>query len=218
MNKHKNLMLNTVTVIVTIVAGLTVAMRWHGRDNSSSRLTVDNWEEYGRQGQRIGPAEAAVTIVEFADFLCVYCRRTAADIKVIRERYPNEVAVVFRHYPLSGNALSVTAARAAECAAIAGRFEVFHDLLFIQADSIGEKPWSRYAEDVGISAPSEFEQCITDPLSIMAVRRDVALGDSLGVRIMPTLLINDLLLEGSPSADDLERHVRLAIQRVHAQQ
>jgi hypothetical protein len=53
-----------------------------------------------------------------------------------------------------------------------GRFEAFHDVLFAQRDSIGTKPWSRFAVDAGLSDTSAFERCLQSAPEREAVARD----------------------------------------------
>jgi protein-disulfide isomerase len=158
--------------------------------------TVSDWRSYA-EGQRMGPANAPVTIVEFSDFECPFCRATADRIRAIRARYPREVALVYRHYPLPYHPNAVAAARASLCAARQGRFESFHDVLFAHQDSLGEIAWSQLARAAGVPGAAAFDACLGDPAP-GDIERDLRAGGRLGVHGTPTLLINDRLIRGAP--------------------
>jgi len=170
---------------------------------------VAEWRSYAGRGQRVGPANARVTIVEFSDFECSFCRATAERIRAIRAKHPRDVALVYRHYPLPYHVHAVAAARASLCAARQGRFEPFHDQLFAHQDSLGVIAWSRLARAAGVEEPA-FGRCL-ESAPAAEVEADVRAGDRLGVRGTPTLLVNDRLLRGAPPGaleDAVERALR----------
>lgn len=198
-----------------IVTGLVVRRELFSSPAATASValesrTVPDWRSYAR-GQRMGPADAKVTIVEFSDFECPFCRATAARLRAVRAKYPRDVAVVYRHYPLPYHAHAVEAARASLCAARQGRFEAFHDLLFAQ-DSLGMVPWSRLAQSAGVRDPAGFERCMRLPGPSPEIERDLREGARLGVRGTPTLLVNERLLDGAPPGT-LEEAVERAVRR-----
>ncbi len=74
-----------------------------------------------------GPGDAWVTIVEFADFECPYCRVEEPVLQAITAAYGSDVRVVFKHFPLGFHPDAWPAAIAAECARAQGRFWEMHD-------------------------------------------------------------------------------------------
>jgi protein-disulfide isomerase len=104
------------------------------------------------------------------------------------------VSVIYRHYP--GHEFSVAAAIAAECAARSVRFEAMHDLLYAQAESIGKRPWARFAAEAGVSDTVAFSRCVRQRSTIDAIARDTLAATALGVDGTPTFLINDLAVVG----------------------
>src|SRR5688572_13907540 len=94
----------------------------------------------------LGAVKPAVTIVEFSDFECRFCRDVQPTLKQVLESYSKDVRLVFKHLPLEGHRNALPAARAAYCAAEQDRFWQFHDALF------ASKTWS----------PSVFTQIATD--------------------------------------------------------
>lgn len=98
---------------------------------------ISDWRRFGGVGHRFGPATAPVTIVEFSDFQCPYCRIAWDTLRILRARYPTQVTLVYRHYPLQGiHPRALEAASAAECAGAQGLFERFHDVLFLRQESL----------------------------------------------------------------------------------
>lgn len=192
--------LSLATLIVTLCAVWVAVVRVQKeffptvRVAATDTMTVRDWRAYGEEGVRMGPATAAVTIVEFGDFLCPLCAAASEYLKELRGRYPNEVAVVFRHFPI--DQISFNAAMASQCAAGVGAFEAYHDLLFAQSDSLGEKPWTAFAEEAGMADTVHFAECLQDSAVMNLISRDTMAATELDVRGTPTVLINDLLVTG----------------------
>jgi len=159
-----------------------------------SPRSIADWQKYAAAGDRMGPLTAPVTIVEFADFQCPFCRRAAPTLRALRQQYPTDLAVVYRHLP--GHQFSFAAAVAAECAGRFASFERFHDALYAQFDSIGKKPWARFAREVGIRDTSRFTSCLEDATVAERVARDTLAASTLAVTGTPTFLINGIELAG----------------------
>ena len=148
-------------------------------------------------GHRLGPGDAKVTIVTFVDFECPYCQELALEIKALRERYPESMAIVFRHFPLSQHANAWTAARASECAADQGAFWEYHDALFAGQELIGVRDWDDFAKDADLNLDFElFKQCVAKQDAIPSLSRDTLAAHKLGVTGTPTALVNNKLVAG----------------------
>jgi protein-disulfide isomerase len=130
-------------------------------------------------------------------------------MRSLLERYPGEVAVVYRHLPLKKHARE--AALGAICAERVKKFDSFYDLVFAQADSIGVRTWVRFAADAGIADTLGFQRCMKDSLASAILARDEAAAATLGITGTPTFLINDLLVMGDPGLDIFNRYVRDAL-------
>lgn len=166
------------------------------------------WRELQLTGQVLGDSNRPVTIVEFSDFQCPFCARAAESIREVRARYPDKVSFVYRHYPLTRiHAHAADAANAAECAAEQDAFERFHDLLFAEQDAIGSKSWRSYAIDSGVSDLEEFLACVEENRYQHRVTEDVRAGRRIGLSGTPSIIVNDVLLPGTPSTDLLEAYV-----------
>lgn len=210
-----NLATAGVTMLAVVVGGARLRQEFSANENRgpSGPRAIGEWKDYSRDGHRIGSVDAPVTIVEFADFQCPYCRAAWIDLQAIMDEFAGDVALIFRHFPLPSHLHAMSAARASECASAAGRFREFHDRLFQEADSIGQKPWTRYASDAGIMDSMRFSQCVRDTGAVEAIGRDRRLAAKLGVEGTPTFLINNMMLSGYPGKARLEEVVRAALER-----
>ena len=169
---------------------------------------VDDWDGLLTAGQWMGRKDAPVRIVEFSDFQCPFCARAHPVLDAVRRRHPDRVAVLYRHFPLDAiHPHARPAAAAAECAGAQGRFEPFATLLFAQQDSLGAKPWPRFAAEAGVPDGAAFERCLRDPRTRAAVEGDARAGTAAGVQVTPTLVINGTAHAGALSEAELEKLV-----------
>lgn len=93
--------LNVATVLATVAALGMVTVRlqehFHAPATANTRpRSIAGWRQFALQGHRTGPEHAPVTIVEFADFQCPFCRAATGSLKVLLARYPEQIAVVPR--------------------------------------------------------------------------------------------------------------------------
>lgn len=206
--KATNLFQNIVTAVLTLcavtVTGLLVRREFTERGVAApvaNRQAVSDWRRYAEEGRRAGPAEAAVTIVEFSDFQCPFCRSAAATLDSLREEYPRDVAIVYRHFPSPRHLHAVAAAQASECAGAQGRFWEMHDALYAKQDSIGAVAWTGFASKAGIGDPDAFDACMRTALDQHeALGNDTVAARRLRVDATPTLTHQPVPGRRNPSA------------------
>lgn len=209
----QNLFTGVLVLCAVLITGLLVRRELMSPSAQAAERepggTVSDWRAYADDGKhRAGPEGAPVTIVEFSDFQCPFCRVMAARLDSLRALHPREVAVVYRHYPLRIHPHAVAAARASECAAEQGRFWEMHDALYRQQEAIGQLRWGRFAELAGVADSVAFERCVDRAEAHPAIRNDTIAGGRLGVTATPTLLINQYRITGAPPLDTLRAYVR----------
>jgi protein-disulfide isomerase len=140
-----------------------------------------------------------VTLVEFADFECPFCRRHAADVlpQVERELVAKQEArYVFLHFPLSAiHPHAEKASEAAECAGRQGRYWDMHRRLFSGEPKLEESALVHHAQQLSLNAV-EFERCLAGEAAA-TIKEDVSLGEAFGVKGTPTFLVGVTEADGS---------------------
>lgn len=158
-----------------------------------------------------GPADAKLTIVEFADFECPYSRAAAPTVRSLMAKYGNRVRFIYRDFPLSTiNTRAETAAVASECANAQGKFWAYHDRLYGSA-SLGYGDLVRYAAEAGLDK-NAFEKCLAENRYKEEVAADLAAGIDAGVRGTPTFFLNGQSLEGDVPRDVFEQVIEKLVQ------
>jgi protein-disulfide isomerase len=153
-----------------------------------------------------GSAMAPVTIVEFTDFHCPFCKRVLPTLGQLDSQYGDNVRLVFRDFPIDNlHPGARKAHEAARCAHEQGKFWAYHDALFANAPEASPEQLKTYAKEVGLDVPA-FEQCFNSGTYQAAVQRDVEEGTGVGVTGTPAFFINGRLISG---AQPLERFVRV---------
>jgi predicted DsbA family dithiol-disulfide isomerase len=144
-----------------------------------------------------GAAKPFVTIVEFSDFECPFCKQVQSALKQVVETYGRDVRLVFKHLPLEGHRNSLPAARAAYCAAEQERFWQFHDALFT-AGNLSPPVFEQIASDLGLGLP-KFQECVASERSRAAVVKDLEAARRLHIDSTPSFLVNGKVINGALS-------------------
>jgi protein-disulfide isomerase len=143
-----------------------------------------------------GPADAPVTIVQFAEFQCPYCGKARESINKVKEAYPGKVRFVFRDFPLGFHDRAIPAAVAANCAEKQGKYWPMHDELMSNQRALEDADLERVAKDVGLNL-SDWQACRQDPSMRAEVEKDMADGAKIGVTGTPAFFINGVMLSGA---------------------
>ena len=149
----------------------------------------------------LGPADAPITIVEFSDFECPFCRRWHAEVyKPLLAAYPGKIRLVYRNLPLTSiHPDALAAAEAAMCAGEQDVYWKYHDKLF-SSESLGNSVYIQYAQELGLNM-STFEACLSDHKYQKAIEADSDFAINLGIRSTPTFFINGLAIVGAQPLD-----------------
>jgi protein-disulfide isomerase len=143
-----------------------------------------------------GAGSAPVTIIEFSDFQCPFCRAAESSLKQVRQKYGDQVKLVYMDFPLGFHPHAMDAARAARCAADQDKFWQFHDALFLDQKKLDPDNLRETAAKVGLDH-DKFNSCFSSDKHDVGIRRDMAEGNSLGVTGTPTFFINGRELLGA---------------------
>ncbi len=142
-----------------------------------------------------GPRTAPVTVVEFSDFQCPYCRRINPTLDRLRETYGDKVRVAFKQLPLSSiHAQAQKAAEATLCAREQGKFWQMHDALFADQQKLGVDQLKARAAGLGLDS-ERFDRCLDAGEQRGAVLADAGAARALGLGSTPTILVNGRAVE-----------------------
>ena len=151
-------------------------------------------------GPTLGSASAPVTIIEFSDFQCGFCKRFWVDtLPKLKEVYidTGKARFIYRHFAILGKH-SEQAALASECAAEQGKFWEYHDQLFKNQGGLAftEAKLKQYARDIGLNVGA-FGTCLGTGKYKENVERETAAATNLGGRGTPFFVVNQRLLVGA---------------------
>ncbi len=152
----------------------------------------------------LGNPEGDVTVVEFFDYRCPYCRQAADVLQELVAVDPN-IRVVMKEYPILSQE-SVEAARVALAAAKQDRYEVFHFALMEKGGSMSEAEVMAVAEASGLDI-AQLQQDLQLPEIEEALRRNYALAEAIGVNGTPAMVVGNTLIPGVVSLERLRNLV-----------
>jgi protein-disulfide isomerase len=160
----------------------------------------------GLPGHQSGPDDALVTIVVWSDFQCPFCARQAPVLAHLREKYGDDVRIVYRHLAMSFHRSAALAAEAGVAAAEQGKFWAFHDQVFGDFGHLERADLERYAAAAGLDL-ARLRAALDDHRYRDAVIAETAAGEALGVDGTPTMFINGAPVGGARDAQTMERLV-----------
>ena len=160
-----------------------------------------------------GPANAPVTIVEFADFECPFCGGLYPTLKLIEQNYADKVRFVYRQFPLTNiHRFAQKAAEASLCAHDQKRFWEFHDSMFSDQSRLDVAALKQRAATLGLNAAA-FNTCLDSGSKAEAIRKDIEEARKAGVSSTPTLFINGRLMTGNRSYAEIREVIEDELKR-----
>lgn len=150
-----------------------------------------------------GSTKPVITIVEFSDFECPFCREVQRTLNQVVQSYGNEVRLIFKHLPLEGHRNSLAAARAAYCAGEQDRFWPYHDALFASG-KLSPGVFEEIAVDLGLGMP-KFRACLDSEHSRTAIVKDIETARLFRIESTPSFLVNGKLVRGALSFADFQK-------------
>ena len=186
-------------VLGLILFGSGIALGYSVRDlgslggGSASSAALD---ASSKDDPSWGPADARVTMIEFGDFECPYCRQWYTSVYVrIQANYGSKIRFIFRDFPLPIHPEAQPAAVAANCAGEQGRYFDYFRLLYGDTRGLGSAMYQTYAQEVGLDL-SKFNSCIKSDRFNKEALLDMQDGERIGVSGVPAFFINGRLISG----------------------
>ncbi|MBT4539526.1 thioredoxin domain-containing protein [Candidatus Woesearchaeota archaeon] len=181
---------------------------------TSDTLSLDPADVETDDDPFLGNSNAPVTIVEFSDFQCSFCKKFHEEtFPEIKQKYidTGKVKLIFRDYPLlDAHPESERAALAAECADDQGLFWEYHNLLFERQSQLGDNKYSSWANELDMDVDA-FDVCFNNAIHAGEVERDFAEGEVNGVTGTPGFFINGKLVSGAQPFSVFEQEIESAL-------
>ncbi len=159
----------------------------------------------GSGNNSFGTENPTVTIVEFSDFACPFCRASFPALREVSLKHQDTVKIIFRDWP--GHEFSLPLALAAYCAGEQNKFWEMHDKLFQnQSDTFGsdKNQLATLAQQLGIYN-EKFQSCFDTQKYLSQIRQNFTDSEKLEVQGTPTWFINGEKIEGQLSTTELEK-------------
>jgi len=149
-----------------------------------------------------GKETANITIVEYSDFQCPFCKRGSQILPQILQEYDGKIKIMYKQLPLPMHNWAKDAAIASLCAREQGndKFWEFHDLLFENQENIkvenSKEEFKGFAKKIGLNE-NDFNKCLGSPDIAKRVQADIDEARSIGVSSTPTFVVNGLIVPGA---------------------
>lgn len=205
-----------VCVLLAAVAGTGYRMFATPKDDDIQLPSrpVNNSAALQTGALLVGPSRLSkhgVVIVEWSDFQCPFCAKTAVALQELRQRYKGRLTILFRYLPLPIHKDAYAAALAGTCADEQGRFPAMHDILFASQAQLGIVPWEQFGSLAHVKDSLQFRSCIRSRRHADIIERDLDVADSLRITGTPALVINGKLFTGAVPEEQLEAEISAAL-------
>lgn len=153
---------------------------------------------------QLGPSNAKITIVEFADFNCSHCAVVNEQIKNIVQKFPQNVKFVWKDFPFLPP-LDVTwqAHMASRCAGKQNKFWEYHDLIFANQSNLNAAQFISFAQKLNLDVAS-FQNCLNNEETKPLVQKSYDEGQALGVDGTPFFYINGKVFSGDLTIETIQ--------------
>ena len=154
--------------------------------------------EIGANARVRGSKDAALTIVEYSDFQCPYCKRGYENVEALRKKYGAKLLVVFKNMPLSFHPHAMPASQWFEAIALQSpeKAWTFHDRLFENQDKLGEDYYKQLAKELGVDVSKAAKDAQGDAVK-NKIEADMQEAKKFGIEGTPAYLINGVPLRGA---------------------
>lgn len=188
--------LGPYAALLTFLLGLGAGYLLWGFEFSSQSRRYDI--EILAEDPSLGPEDALITIVEYSDFECPFCRTYhTAVFPRLKAEYGDKIRFVYKDFPLTNiHPNAVPAAEAALCAGEQASFWEYQELLFSNQIPLGRETYLSYAGSLNLDM-GNFVACLDDGRYNQQVLDDLDAGSLIGIRSTPTFFINGIPVVGA---------------------
>ena len=165
-------------------------------DMNMSELPVVKKDVQPGNNPSLGSKNAKVTIVEFSDFECPFCKKSQEVNRQLRAKYGETIRWVFRDFPLPFHKKAMFAHIAVNCAIPQGKYWDYFNLLFDNSENLSRENVISLSKKAGLEQAA-FQNCLKDKNVENEIQQDIAYARSIGVNSTPSFFINGYPLEGA---------------------
>ncbi|TAE52137.1 MAG: disulfide bond formation protein DsbA [Nostocales cyanobacterium] len=150
----------------------------------------------------IGSTELKTVLIEFSDFECPYCSEAQKTLKQLLAKYPDQLTLVYKNFPLYQiHDQALPSARSAYAAQQQGKFWEYHDALFANQKRLGEKLYLEIAKKLNLDlAKFKNDRNLADS----AIQKDLQLAEKLGLSGTPSFIIKSQNVAGPVQLSEIE--------------
>ncbi len=204
-----------IAAIVLLFVGLAV---FGGNDKAKDTASGKDGKDSSLSNNVLGKGTSGVTLVEYGDYECPYCTAAAPVIKAGIAAFGDKIKFQFRHFPLTNiHRNAFAAARAAEAAAVQGKFWEMHDSLYDASNNLvwtkANSPnpfFEKYAESIGLNMDKYKKDFASSQVNDI-INADMAEGTRLDITGTPTFYINGKKVTIEPTIDSFNKAVNEAL-------
>jgi protein-disulfide isomerase len=207
----------------TIVKRLESTKRNVKYNELLTRLEKDNKVEILMERPRVtvstdddpsmGEKGAPITLIEFSEYQCPFCKRARLVVNQILETYKGKVFYVFRDYPLSFHKNAPKAAEAANCAGDQDKYWQFSNGLWDDQANLRPEVYSKIAKSIGLNE-EKFKKCIESGKFTAEIEKDIQDGEDAGVSGTPAYFINGIFISGAQPFEKFQQLIDEELKRV----
>ena len=195
-----------IAVLVVVILGLfgVFALTKKSADNSQSGSNSSSASANQLSEHKAGAGKKGVTLIEYGDFQCPVCKSYYPLVKQVQQAYGDDITFQFRNFPLTQlHPHAYEAARAAEAAALQGKFWEMHDFLYENQDSWAQSAnpssiFDTYAGQLGLDV-SKFKTDQASEQVASTINADVNAAQKIKASGTPTFVINGKKVENNPT-------------------
>lgn len=184
--------------VLVIIAAVVGGIIFLGKDDTTTTTNTN----VNPTNHVQGAGKKGVTLIEYGDFQCSACLQYYPVLKQVKEKYGDDITFQYRHFPLTSLHPNAFAAhRAAEAAAMQGKFWEMHDMLFEQqpawenaSQNAAVATFETYAEQLGLDMEKYREDARSSAVNDI-IRADMREGEKLGIKSTPTFVLNGRVLD-----------------------
>lgn len=217
-----------IGILLGFMAGLLIGLRLAGTTPADAPAAAadvqvkddaQRYEVSADDDPFLGPVDAPVTIIEFSDYQCPFCKKWHDEVlSRLLDTYGDQIRFVYRDFPLSGlHPFATAAAEAANCAGEQDAYWAYHDALFSDQYPFSDSGLRQYAQDLNLDI-NAFDECVQTRRYQDEVSADYQAAAALGVNSTPTFFINGLAVIGAQPIEVFVQIIDQELERISQDQ